>query len=132
MGAEAFFCPRPVTFHFSMADRAGEEEGFAGEGAAQIDIATLRKNATEAGAPAGLPDVALTRWIHLSGAPFPRAVRSAGGFVISKTEKKETQMDTYGGYFKPEWHENKFKLACMMRCGSDHTARGKVQEGPGR
>ena len=99
-----------------MGDHRGDEVEVEEGKDVKIDIATLRKKATELGAPAGLPDVALTRWIHFSTAQPPRLDRTPGGFVVSRPGKKDTQADTYGGLFQPVWEDCSFKLKCMMRC----------------
>ena len=105
---------------------ADHREGGEGEEVKVVDVATLRKRATELGAPAGVPDAALSRWNHFCLAPPPRLERTSTGYVVAKPEKKETQIDTYGGLFHPIWED------CKFNPQGDHTARGKVQEGPGR
>ena len=87
-----------------------DHDGGGGEGAKVVDVAALRKTATGLGAPAGVPDAALSRWNHFSLASPPRLVRTVTGYVVAPPEKKHTQIDTYGGLFHPIWEDNKFKL----------------------
>ncbi len=90
---------------------ASEDAGAAAAPQLQPD---LRAQATAAGAPAELPDAALSNWVlFANGVPtlklFPK-----GLFLVPGA----TQASTYHGYFSPQFSEGKFKLVRRMHnCG---------------
>jgi hypothetical protein len=77
-------------------------------------VVELRAEATAAGAPAELPDIALPYWILFSGGA-PVLVLLPKGLFLSSSDSLAS---TYRGYFSPVWIEGKFKLMCRMPgCG---------------
>ena len=68
-------------------------------------VAELRKEAEAAGAPAELPDSALSHWLFFSGGPPALALAAKGLFL----PQLDSHAVTYRGYFSPVCADGKLK-----------------------